>query len=128
MANGSKSGRCSPLDMTLYKSLGIAPQDLGVRALSCCRRRARPASGRSLTSRDGPRDACAAERGAGRVRARAIFAPLRCERRCCSSTPKFRASIIFLKLENLQPWGSFKIRPAVNTLKTMDAERCAAAC
>jgi threonine dehydratase len=27
---------------------------------------------------------------------------------------------IFLKLENLQPWGSFKIRPAVNVLKTMD--------
>jgi ornithine cyclodeaminase/alanine dehydrogenase-like protein (mu-crystallin family) len=28
VANGSKVGRCSPLDMTLYKSLGIAPQDL----------------------------------------------------------------------------------------------------
>ena len=28
VANGSKIGRCSPLDMTLYKSLGIAPQDL----------------------------------------------------------------------------------------------------
>jgi ornithine cyclodeaminase/alanine dehydrogenase-like protein (mu-crystallin family) len=28
VANGSKEGRCSPLDMTLYKSLGIAPQDL----------------------------------------------------------------------------------------------------
>jgi threonine dehydratase len=28
---------------------------------------------------------------------------------------------IFLKLENLQPWGSFKIRAAVNALKTMDA-------
>ena len=30
---------------------------------------------------------------------------------------------IFLKLENLQPWGSFKIRPAVNVLKSMDASR-----
>jgi threonine dehydratase len=30
---------------------------------------------------------------------------------------------IFLKLENLQPWGSFKIRAAVNVLKTMDAVR-----
>jgi threonine dehydratase len=30
---------------------------------------------------------------------------------------------IFLKLENLQPWGSFKIRAAVNALKTMDAAR-----
>jgi ornithine cyclodeaminase/alanine dehydrogenase-like protein (mu-crystallin family) len=28
VANRSKEGRCSPLDMTLYKSLGIAPQDL----------------------------------------------------------------------------------------------------
>jgi ornithine cyclodeaminase/alanine dehydrogenase-like protein (mu-crystallin family) len=28
VANGSKEGRCTPLDMTLYKSLGIAPQDL----------------------------------------------------------------------------------------------------
>jgi threonine dehydratase len=30
---------------------------------------------------------------------------------------------IFLKLENLQPWGSFKIRAAVNALKTMDPMR-----
>lgn len=30
---------------------------------------------------------------------------------------------IFLKLENLQPWGSFKIRAAVNVLRTMDAAR-----
>jgi threonine dehydratase len=29
---------------------------------------------------------------------------------------------IFLKLENLQPWGSFKIRPAVNALRTRDAK------
>jgi ornithine cyclodeaminase len=28
VANGSKAGRRSPLDVTLYKSLGIAPQDL----------------------------------------------------------------------------------------------------
>jgi ornithine cyclodeaminase/alanine dehydrogenase-like protein (mu-crystallin family) len=28
VASGAKVGRCSPLDMTLYKSLGIAPQDL----------------------------------------------------------------------------------------------------
>jgi threonine dehydratase len=30
---------------------------------------------------------------------------------------------IYLKLENLQPWGSFKIRPAVNALRTMDPIR-----
>lgn len=28
VANGSKPGRCSPSDVTLYKSLGVAPQDL----------------------------------------------------------------------------------------------------
>jgi threonine dehydratase len=32
-------------------------------------------------------------------------------------------SQIYLKLENLQPLGSFKIRPALNALKTMDRER-----
>ena len=30
---------------------------------------------------------------------------------------------IFLKLENLQPWGSFKIRPGVNAVRTADAQR-----
>jgi len=29
---------------------------------------------------------------------------------------------IFLKLENLQPWGSFKIRPALNALKGLDTQ------
>jgi alanine dehydrogenase len=28
VANGSTAGRRSPLEVTLYKSLGIAPQDL----------------------------------------------------------------------------------------------------
>ena len=42
VANGSKVGRCSPLDMTLYKSLGIAPQDLAS-AHHVLRRRAPPA-------------------------------------------------------------------------------------
>ena len=28
MANGSAPGRISPLDVTVYKSLGVAPQDL----------------------------------------------------------------------------------------------------
>jgi threonine dehydratase len=30
---------------------------------------------------------------------------------------------IYLKLENLQPWGSFKIRPAFNVLNSMDPQR-----
>jgi len=40
---------------------------------------------------------------------------------------KLRADLpgvnIYLKLENLQPLGSFKIRPAVNVLKTIDRDR-----
>ncbi|HEX3913752.1 MAG TPA: pyridoxal-phosphate dependent enzyme [Steroidobacteraceae bacterium] len=32
---------------------------------------------------------------------------------------------VFLKLENLQPWGSFKIRAAANALKSMDPEQLA---
>jgi threonine dehydratase len=44
-------------------------------------------------------------------------------------TPLLKLSVdvpgvnIYLKLENLQPLGSFKIRPAVNVLKSMDFER-----
>jgi threonine dehydratase len=35
----------------------------------------------------------------------------------------FHGMNIFLKLENLQPWGSFKLRAGVNVLKSMDASR-----
>ena len=44
-------------------------------------------------------------------------------------TPLLKLSVdlpcanIYLKLENLQPLGSFKIRPAINVLRTMDHER-----
>jgi threonine dehydratase len=44
-------------------------------------------------------------------------------------TPLLKLSVdlpganIYLKLENLQPLGSFKIRPAINILRTMDLER-----
>jgi threonine dehydratase len=36
---------------------------------------------------------------------------------------EFPGMNLFLKLENLQPWGSFKIRPALNALKTMDSSQ-----
>jgi threonine dehydratase len=36
---------------------------------------------------------------------------------------EFPGMNVFLKLENLQPWGSFKIRPALNALKTMSASQ-----
>ena len=50
-------------------------------------------------------------------------------RRFALRTPLLKLSVdlpgvnIYLKLENLQPLGSFKIRPAINVLKTMDIER-----
>jgi threonine dehydratase len=48
---------------------------------------------------------------------------------CALRTPLVRLNAdlpganIFLKLENLQPWGSFKIRPALNALKSLDPKR-----
>lgn len=53
----------------------------------------------------------------GNIRGIAIRTPLL---RLNADIPGAR---IYLKLENLQPWGSFKIRPAVNALKTMDPIR-----
>jgi threonine dehydratase len=53
----------------------------------------------------------------GNIRGIAIRTPLL---RLNAEMPGTR---IYLKLENLQPWGSFKIRPAVNALKTMDPIR-----
>ena len=53
----------------------------------------------------------------------ATFAILRCVRLCSSSSADLPGINIYLKLENLQPLGSFKIRPAVNVLRTLDRER-----
>ncbi len=82
------------------------------------RRHERPELGRSLTSNS----LClptAAQVAAARdnIRPFAVRAPLL---RLNADLP---GANIFLKLENLQPWGSFKIRPAVNVLKTMDPAR-----
>jgi threonine dehydratase len=82
------------------------------------RRHARPGSGRSLTSSALSLPA-AAQVAAARdnIRPFALRTPLL---RLQAERP---GANIFLKLENLQPWGSFKIRAAVNVLKTMDAVR-----
>jgi threonine dehydratase len=82
------------------------------------RRHARPALGRSLTSSVLSLPS-AAQVAAARdnIRPFALRTPLL---RLNSDLP---GANIFLKLENLQPWGSFKIRAAVNALKTMDAAR-----
>ena len=81
----------------------------------CCRRRARPGLGRSLISSDLLLPS-AAQVAAARdnIRPFALRAPL------VKLNADLPGAKIFLKLENLQPWGSFKIRPAVNVLKTMD--------
>jgi threonine dehydratase len=82
------------------------------------RRHAPRASGRSLTS-SALSLPSAAQVAAARdnIRPFALRAPLL---RLNVEQP---GTNIFLKLENLQPWGSFKIRAAVNVLKTMDAVR-----
>jgi threonine dehydratase len=80
------------------------------------RRRARPALGRSLTSNVLTLPS-AAQVAAARdhIRPFALRTPL------LRLNADLAGANIFLKLENLQPWGSFKIRAAVNALKTMDA-------
>jgi threonine dehydratase len=79
-------------------------------------RRARPALGRSLTSSvlslPGAAQVAAAR---DNIRPFALRTPL------LRLNVDLPAANIFLKLENLQPWGSFKIRAAVNVLKTIDA-------
>jgi threonine dehydratase len=56
------------------------------------------------------------EAARGNIRGAAIRTPLL---KLNSGVPGLN---IYLKLENLQPWGSFKIRPAINALKTLDPE------
>lgn len=51
------------------------------------------------------------------IRGRAIRTPL------LELNADIPGSKIYIKLENLQPLGSFKIRPAVNVLRTMQPER-----
>jgi len=54
---------------------------------------------------------------AGRIRGVALRTPL------IELAAGLAHTRIFLKLENLQPWGSFKIRPALNVLNTLEPER-----
>jgi threonine dehydratase len=74
-----------------------------------------PALGRSLTSKalalPTAADVAAAREN---IRGIAIRTPL------IKLNADLPGTNIFLKLENLQPWGSFKIRAAVNLLKTLD--------
>ena len=51
------------------------------------------------------------------IRGRAIRSPL------LKLDADIPGTSIYIKLENLQPLGSFKIRPAVNVLRTMEPER-----
>jgi threonine dehydratase len=89
----------------------------------CSSARAPPASGRSLTSSGNGAPAAltlptSAQVAAARehIRGKAIRSPL------LELDAEVPGTRIFLKLENLQPLGSFKIRPAVNVLAGLDSE------
>ena len=79
------------------------------------RRHARPASGRPLTS-----SALSLPSAAQVAAARDNIRPFALRSPLLRLNAELTGANIFLKLENLQPWGSFKIRAAVNALKTMD--------
>ena len=79
------------------------------------RRLARPASGRPLTS-----SALSLPSAAQVAAARDNIRPFALRSPLLRLNAELTGANIFLKLENLQPWGSFKIRAAVNALKTMD--------
>jgi threonine dehydratase len=80
----------------------------------CSRRRAPQALGRSLTSELALPSSAQVAEARQNLRGIAVRTPLL----------KLKAATadanIYIKLENLQPWGSFKIRPAVNALRTRD--------
>jgi len=90
----------------------------------CSSVRAPRASDRSLIS-SGPAEPLALpeERAVAaareRIRGTAIRSPL------IALDAELPGTRIFLKLENLQPLGSFKIRPAFNLVASLDAERLA---
>src|SRR5258708_7966652 len=80
------------------------------------RRDARPVLDRSLTS-----SALSLPSAAQVAAARDNIRPFALRTPLLRLNADLTGANIFLKLENLQPWGSFKIRAAVNVLKTMDA-------
>ena len=84
----------------------------------CLRRHALPELGRSLTS-----SVLSLPSAAQVVAARDNIRPFALRTPLVPLNADLPGAHLFLKLENLQPWGSFKIRAAVNALKTMDAAR-----
>jgi threonine dehydratase len=82
------------------------------------RRHAPPALGRSLTS-----SALSLPSAAQVAAARDNIRPFALRTPLLRLNADLPGGSIFLKLENLQPLGSFKIRAAVNALKTIDAAR-----
>jgi threonine dehydratase len=81
----------------------------------CLRRHALPELGRSLTS-----SALSLPSAAQVAAARDNIRPFALRTPLVRLNADLPGANVFLKLENLQPWGSFKIRAAVNALKTMD--------
>jgi threonine dehydratase len=83
----------------------------------CFTRRAPQASGRSLTSELALPGSAQVAEARQNLRGIAIRTPL------LKLNADTAGANIYIKLENLQPWGSFKIRPAVNALRTRDPKQ-----
>ena len=110
---GAAEGRRSSSELTVFKSLGLAVEDLAAaeHVLRARRGRGRRRRGRALIPLEEIR---LAQRTHRRARA--------CARRSSGSTSDADAEI-YLKLETLQPVNSFKIRGAGNAvLQATDAE------
>ena len=112
---GSHPGRTDAEELTLFKSLGLAVEDLAAAELIVGKAR-KEGLGTEVESliparrdRARPRDRSPARRSA---------------HRSCAS-PSTAPAEIWLKLENLQPIGSFKLRGAVNAMPSGVAGRSA---
>ena len=114
MLVGAHPGRTSDDELTVFKSLGIAVEDLAAAELvvANARERGHRHRGRVLIP------LAEIERARETIRGAAIRTPLI---RLHVDAP----AEIWLKLENLQPIGSFKIRGAVNAIRQAPARATA---
>jgi hypothetical protein len=128
VANGSKAGRCSPPATSRSTNPSASRRKTWqprIYVLEGARCRRRP-DGRLLARRkahDLP--SCPPP---PRSWPPAPISPLRTRTPLVAADADLPRRHIYLKLENLQPWGSFKIRAAVNALKTRMRRGCSAAC
>ena len=112
MLIGSAQGRASADDLTVFVSLGLAVEDLAAAELAL-----------RVAERDGPRaprwscDPARLDHPRARDASRR-----RAAHAARAATPRDAPAEIYLKLENLQPIGSFKIRGASNAMADVPRE------